>query len=87
MVINADADLARMHKLTFVRPGYKIETRTARAADGAVNVHLTRLPSGRGGGNPRGAAGPSMSGATDTPPKSTGDTPAPTPSGFKENPF
>jgi eukaryotic-like serine/threonine-protein kinase len=40
----ADADPGREHKLTLARAGYRLETKTVTAADGAVTVKLTLAP-------------------------------------------
>jgi serine/threonine protein kinase len=40
----ADADPAREHKLTFVRPGFRPEARTVKASDTSVAIKLTKVP-------------------------------------------
>jgi serine/threonine-protein kinase len=39
-----DADPSREHKLTFVRPGYRVEARAVKAGDTPLSVKLTRAP-------------------------------------------
>jgi len=37
------ADPSRPHKLAFAKPGYRIESRTVKAAEGPVHVKLTKI--------------------------------------------
>ena len=39
-----DADPSREHKLTFVRPGYRVEARAVKAGDTPLSVKLTKAP-------------------------------------------
>ena len=40
----SDADPAREHKLTFVRNGYRVETRSVKVGDSPVTLKLTAAP-------------------------------------------
>jgi serine/threonine-protein kinase len=40
----ADADTSRDHKLTFVRPGYRSETKTVKVGDSPVTVRMSAVP-------------------------------------------
>jgi hypothetical protein len=69
------ADPHRLHKLTFVKPGHRIETRTVKASDSPVRVKLAKIP----GAIVRPAVGPAA-------PKASSDS-APTQPGFKDLPY
>jgi serine/threonine protein kinase len=60
-----DADPAREHKLTVVRPGFRTEARTVKAADSPVSIKLTKAPDA-----PRFV--PAAPQRSDTPPAPTG---------------
>jgi serine/threonine protein kinase len=40
----SDAEPSREHKLTFVRPGYRVEVKVVKAGDTPLSVKLTRAP-------------------------------------------
>ncbi len=70
------ADAQKAHRFVFSRPGFRLETRAAKFADGALFVRLART----GGGAVRQPPTPP------TPP-TTGAGSAATPNGFKETPY
>jgi serine/threonine protein kinase len=77
-----DADPVRDHKLTFTRPGFRIEARSVKVGDSPVVVKLTKAPDAP----PPRAAGPAApQGAQPSAPSPTpkAETPAPVPTGYK----
>ena len=59
----SEADPTKEHKLTFLRPGYRQETRTVRAGDDAVELKLSPVAA-----SPRAAVSrPAPSPKSDTP--------------------
>jgi serine/threonine-protein kinase len=76
MYTGDDADPIKEHRLTFAKPGFRAETKSARVADGPLRVKLAHAP-GAGAATPHGgrAGGPK--------PEASGDALK----GFKEQPY